>query len=499
MTLTEILAALAENEERSAALEQTITDRRAEASIEHDVLGVYALDDDNNPTDERTRADLVGLTETEAAELIDIEAERAVLEADRVRAERVQAAAPSNRFTGTAPNVNLNPDPHDPMAMHNRTVDDMRAMATTALEARHIRPERAETIMETVDEVTANRLYGSGFDQTEKAVLQHIATFASPQYNEMFHDALFFGESGKARKFTAQNAVITTGTGFQFPIDIDPTMVRIGTVTQYSQLRNRLTIRRGTANTHYVNTVGASTFAKRAEGGESGDATPADATVAITATPSSGTLTWSIEAEQDLPSLAAELQDNADAGMMNHEADQILTGDNTGVNVQGFLEGTTITRVETDTTAVVDEDDLLDVLNAIPAHRLEGTVWVANQKTYNALRKLEASSGGGRLMEDSWGRPTPPQMLGFDRLVHSGMDGPTGVDTFTADDDVMIVGPVGHGYRVYIRLGAQAEYIPHLFHTDNNLPKGVRGVFINYRWGAKIVDAASMRILHIAS
>ena len=498
MTLQEIRAAIAALDERRSELDAKIAERRSGGDA-GDVLGVFVADADGEPTEQRTRAELVGLTQAEADEFVAIEQERAVADADLARAEQVAAnAADQARFAAKPVNVNLAPDPHDGFrasaAMSN---GELRGMATTALEARHIPAERAEQIMAKVDEASG----GGMASQAEREVLSMAATYSDPEYAALFTRAAQYGDMSEARRWAESRAAITTGTGLAFPIDIDPTFVDVGARTEYSALRERLTVRTGTANVHHVNTLGApaNAFAKAAEATETVDVTPADASVSITATLSQGTLIWSIAAEQDLPNLYAELSANAAKAMADHEADQILTGNNTGANVQGLLEGATLTRDSTDTTAVLDEDDLIDVMQSIGNRYLNNAQWVAANSTYFHLRKLEASGGTNRIWGAQISGAYPSQLFGFDTLVHSGMSGPSTLpSTFTAADDVMIFGDLAQCYRIYVRLGTSAEFVPHLTGTTANLPNGTRGAYISYRWGAGIVDSAACRVIDIA-
>jgi predicted phage gp36 major capsid-like protein len=47
------------------------------------------------------------------------------------------------------------------------------------------------------------------------------------------------------------------------------------------------------------------------------------------------------------------------------------------------------------------------------------------------------------------------------------------------------------------RLGARLEFIPHLFHTSNNLPSGQRGWYLWKRTGADLVNNSAF--VHLIS
>jgi HK97 family phage major capsid protein len=90
------------------------------------------------------------------------------------------------------------------------------------------------------------------------------------------------------------------------------------------------------------------------------------------------------------------------------------------------------------------------------------------------------------------GADVPPLLIGKRAYESEAMDGALA----TADDYALIFGDFDN-YVIADRIGTTVEFIPHLFHADNNRPSGQRGWFAYYRVGADSVNDGAFRLLKV--
>ena len=81
----------------------------------------------------------------------------------------------------------------------------------------------------------------------------------------------------------------------------------------------------------------------------------------------------------------------------------------------------------------------------------------------------------------------------YDLPVLESDDAPTTQTTAALDPEVLL-GDLSQ-FVIADRLGASAEFIPHLFATGNNPPSGQRGVYFRFRTGSDVVNTNAYRLL----
>lgn len=502
MTLAELRAALAALAEERSGITDAAAGERGEGV---DVLGLFVRDAEGNDTDERTAAELIGLTADEAERWAAIEGEELQLQAQLERAQRVQRQAERVGSISTdSLQVMSGADPTDFERAMTADLGELRSMRRSMLES--MRGVDADTL-EAIEGTLA--LIGDAGAHQERAATQYAIAHGSDAYRSAFH-AVLTGRAGQGRLTDDERqalawadqarAAITTGTGLAFPINIDPQMVRTG-VAEFSPFRSVATVRSGTAISHSVNTLGNTSFSMANDGTEVTDGTPGDDSVTIVSQIAHGVTQWSIAAAEDMAGLEADLRNNSARGMANLETAQFTNGTGVAPQVEGILDGSTIARVTTGTATKLRESDLIGALNAVPDIWQRGASWMMSQGAANSLRVLE-DTGGSRLWSSIGDSPAegsrPTGLLGLPTRVNSLMADPsTGIDTFTAGDDVAIVGNLAEAYRIYDRIGMMVEPIPLMMGTAANLPNGTRGLYMRWRFGAGIVNANAARVIDI--
>jgi len=120
---------------------------------------------------------------------------------------------------------------------------------------------------------------------------------------------------------------------------------------------------------------------------------------------------------------------------------------------------------------------------------------VANHAIYNLIRRFDTQGGAG--LWETLGGGRPNLLLGYPAYEASGMDS-TVTTSGAVSNYILAIGDFRH-YVIYDRIGFNLEFIPHLFHTSNNLPSGQRGWFGYWRVGADSVNDDAFRLLDVPS
>ncbi len=486
------------------ALYDNAVERNADESSDVEVRGAFIEQEDGSKTVDPHS----GLTEAEVERAAQLEADIAAADvwveryaplegAVSASAAGVDVAAPYV-VAGDVQFAARASDPFDFDRARTAGREELRGQVHTAIEkATRVSDDVRSGLTDMVDRLDDHKMN------------QNVLATASDAYRSAFRKAVL--SDGGALSFTdderaayqfaqEQRTALALGSGWQLPITIDPT-TRFTTAQTVNPIRSLASQRTITTETHHSGTMANATFAMAAEGAEVTDGTPGVGNVSIDAEKAHGVMLWSFEAEQDVEGLEADLRVSAARGMNNLEATQFLSGTGTTPQVEGLLDGTTITRVSTDVATVIDADDLIDILNAIPDEFLMNSSWMASQQTLNSFRLLE-SSGGANLWTSMPGSAIegmrPTGLLGINTRVHSGMNKPTGSALFTTATDYMILGDFEAGYRIVDRIGMTVEPMRLVLGTTANLPTGQRGMYMSWRFGGGILDSNALRVLDTA-
>lgn len=476
--------------------------RNADPEDTTEVHDSFIEDDDGV----RTADPFVGFTDEEVIELRSNEDEVVKAEAWIKRLEgietKVVSVASNNSSTTFADRANT-------LNFQSTKVDLWDFESIRALDDDELIDHATNVVgeMHRVKDEFRTHLIGTVMeDYDERAVNMHIIATSSTDFRSAFWKLvtdkthlLTPGESQSLHWAEEQRAALALGSGYLLPINIDPT-TRFTAVTIRNPIREMASVRVISTNVHNSNTMSNSTFAMAAEGIESTDGTATVGTVAITAQQAHGALIYSMQAEEDVKSLEADLQTSAMRGVNNLEAVQMLTGNGTPANIQGVLAGAVVTRVNTAVTLVVDEEDLIALLNAMPDDYAQPNAqWLSHKNTQNHLRTLE-SSGGTKMFHDITGSPIekalPSGLMGYNVRIHSGMDTVVGISLFVQGEDALIFGDWEAGYRIVDRIGTTVAPFP-VLGAANRLPTGQKGMYVRWRFGGGVLDANALRVLDI--
>ena len=500
MTLNELRAASAALTAEAAAILEAAEARFTTPDDTVEVRGAFVLDADGNPTDQLDAN--VGLTEQEISRSAEIAEEQATLAARIARGEGLERAAAAGHVSNVA-DFHISPmsateDAHDQKRASKAGVTELRGMLATALERSSADDSASHQIEATIAKVRKDS------PTQERGLLQFAIATSNDDYRSAFGKVLANEshmvtdvERAAMTDVMEARATITIATGLSFPIDIDPTMIHTGSnpVHPWRQLAS---VRSGTAGVHKVNVLAGSTFAMRADGGEvAADNTPADSSVSITAQTMSGLMTYTDASAADMPSLIAELGIAAAEAIGVLENAQFTNGTAVAPQVEGFTDGAVITRVSAAAIDTLKEADLLAAYNALPSRYRANASWQMSNPGFNDLRQLENTAGFRvGIAQDSVGA-APGTLLGLPWYENSLLSVPSAPTVWVTGENGALIADFNACYRVYDVVGsATVENIPHMMGA-NQRPLGTRGVFVNVRMGAGIINADAGRIIDI--
>jgi HK97 family phage major capsid protein len=328
-------------------------------------------------------------------------------------------------------------------------------------------------------------------DTEDGKLSKQLLDTSSPDYMRAFNK-LARGK-GHALSPSEQRAMSLTDTsgGYLVPFQLDPTVIITSDGT-YNEIRK--IARRVVATGDRWNGVssGAVTWGVRTEASEEGDDSTTFAQPFIDIHSVSGFVPISFEALQDEQNVAQEVGRLLSFGKEDYEATAFATGSGTGP--QGIVTALVASSPSVVVSAVTNNafvaEDVYALDEDLPARYRFRASWLAHRAVYNDIRQFD-TSGGGALWE-RLGADVPPLLLGKRAYESEAMDGALA----TADDYALIFGDFDN-YVIADRIGTTVEFIPHLFHADNNRPSGQRGWFAYYRVGADSVNDGAFRLLKV--
>ena len=287
--------------------------------------------------------------------------------------------------------------------------------------------------------------------------------------------------------------LVTSGTGFPLPIQIDPSILITG-AGALNPIRGLATVTAIGAHDWQGVSADAVVASYDQEGTEVSDDTPTLAGPVIHTQRGSAFVPVSIEATQDWPSVQSEMTRLIADARDVLDATAMLTGNGTNT-LFGIFGGDatyslgTSQRVLTATTATYAVGDPWLLKAQIPARFLARTTFAAHPNTFDTTYRFVGGNstepyqfGGGDRAGDFLGRP---------KAEWSTMA--TGSTTGTK---LIVGGDWATAYRVVNRLGMSAEIVAHLVGT-NHRPTGQRGIFCWWRTGAAVTGANALRYLEV--
>lgn len=374
---------------------------------------------------------------------------------------------------------------------------EIRARALTAIEKMPEVPDyirqQASKIVGKLPAVVARRVLLTG-SQAYRTAYQKAMVGMSMLWTEEERDA-----------FRAALSLSDSAGGYAVPFNLDPTIISTKDVTTNPYRRISRVVTGVTDNWNGITTAGV-TASFDAEAAEVSDDSPSLSQPSVTAHMARAFARGSIEISGDWAGIENDLRVLFQEAKDDLEGSKFTTGSGTnepfGI-VTALDDGTS--EVDPATAETFAVADVYALMNALPPKYRLATLngdatesrasWLAEVSTYNKIRQFD--TGGGAGLWEYLGGGRPAKLLGFNAYEASGMRGFGDIDTAaTAENPILILGDF-RNYLIYDRVGFNLEFIPHLFHTSNNLPSGQRGWFAYWRVGADSINDGAFRMLDV--
>jgi HK97 family phage major capsid protein len=377
------------------------------------------------------------------------------------------------------------------MRTFNRTPgevgDELRARALSAIEKMPgMNQSRREGATKIIEE----------FDNDKGAISRMCLLTSTPAYLRAFAKAA----RGQENQFTPEEREAVTRAmsltdnagGYLVPFQLDPTVI-ITSAGSLNEIRRAARQVVATGDVWNGVSAGETSWSWDAEASEASDDTSTFAQPAITVRKAVGFVPISIEALQDEQNVAGEVGRLLTSGKETLEATAFATGASGSGEPIGIVTALTggssvVASATTDTFAIAD---VYALQGALPARYRANASWLANNLIYNRVRQFDTAGGAG--LWERIGNDRPAELVGRSAYEAEAMDGSI---TALADNLVLIFGDFSN-YVIADRVGMTVEFIPHLFHTDTNLPSGQRGWYAYYRVGADSVNDGAFRMLNV--
>lgn len=300
----------------------------------------------------------------------------------------------------------------------------------------------------------------------------------------------------QAEHFRAMSLSDSAG-GYLVPFQLDPTIIL---TSDGSANDIRLFARQvvATGDTWNGVTSAAVSWSWDAEGAELSDDAPSFGQPSIPIYKAQGFVPISIEALQDEQNVTATVAELLAAGKDDLEAVSLITGDGSGkctgiVSALAASSPTVVVNAAADDTFALK--DVYATQGALPKRYRGRASWLANNLIYNLVRQFDTAGGAG--LWTTLGDGTPEKLLGRPVGEAEAMDGT--ITTSGAGHNYSLIFGDFSNYVIADRIGMTVEFIPHLFHTNNNRPSGQRGWYAYARMGADSVNDKAFRMLDIVS
>lgn len=367
---------------------------------------------------------------------------------------------------------------------------ELRARATKAVE---IDEEMADPLKEA-----ALRTLRRADDPTGEVARRFLFT-GHPDYRSAWikkmagrDDALTNDE----RKALSRAMSLTDANGgFAVPFTLDPTVIYTGDGSVNPLRAISRVVQITTDSWNGVSSAGSSA-AYGAEGAEVADGSFTLGDEPIPVHKAHWFLPYSIEIGQDWAGLAETAREFLMEARDDLEASKFTvgTGTNQPTGIIKALDGSA-SEVAPTTAETFAVADIYKVIEALPPRYRARARWMANKAIFHDVRQFD-NNGGADLWVTLAGAD-PDQLVGYAAHEASAMD--SGFDAAaTADNFILLLGDF-RNFVIVDRVGMATEYIPHLFHVDNNRPSGQRGLYAHWRNGSNCVNVNGFRLLNVAT
>ena len=331
------------------------------------------------------------------------------------------------------------------------------------------------------------------FDTPSGKLAKQALYTSSPDYVRAFSKAAGGRESTMTDKERAavERAMSLTDTsgGYLVPFQLDPTVI-ITSDGSTNPIRNIARKVVATGDTWNGVSSGAVSWSWDGEAAQVSDDATTFAQPSISIYKAAGFVPISLEALQDEQNVAGEVGRLLAFGKDELESAAFATG--SGSQPQGIITALSNTSsvIAATTDGLFGLVDLYALDQALPARYRGRASWLSTRTTFNSIRQFDTS--GGAALWERLGNDVPPLLLGRPAYEASDMDSALSTGTV---DHILVFGDFSN-YVIADRIGTTVEFIPHLFHVDNNRPSGQRGWYAFYRVGADSVNDGAFRVLN---
>lgn len=405
----------------------------------------------------------------------------------------------------TVPGTSLPGDSENHRTLNRAGTGPEAARALRSIHADRFLPDHGkERVTQMIEREDAS---GSG----DTLAARWAAAASNPHYLRAYASLLVDPDRGHLSWTEAERAAfneaqtvsraMSIGTdasgGYMVPVAIDPAVIitNDGTTNPFRQIARTAT----TVTDSWKGITSAGVTAEwKAEAAEAADASPSDlAQPTIPVHLADAYLVYSIEAEQDIPTLVDEMQTMLLDSKERHEATAFTTGDGSGkpkgvITAVAADAGSLVTPTTAEAFAVAD---VYKVAGALGARHALNARWAANYSVELLIRQM-ASGDQTHAFWSDLGGGTPPTLLGKPWHQASDMDGAFNAAA-TANNYFLLFGDFSK-YLIVDRVGARTELVPHVV-GSNRRPTGQRGLFFYWRVGADALDTNAFRLLNIAT
>ncbi len=466
--------------------------RIAELAAELEALRteIAELQAAEEPTDEQVaRMDSILLEWDEKK----AEHDRLVARAEKIAEIERAALNPANR-EGHAPAVHIKRGDTfanlDHVARGMVSSEDLRDRALRAVE------ETASRSMPSEQVEHASRMI-----ETHRGVAQLALLTGSPAYRSAFEKIIenpmtFQGILTPEESDAVRTAMSTTAGngGYAIPFLLDPSIIlaNTGSTNPFRQVSR---VVQGTSNKwNGISSAGVTAYWK-GEGSAFTDGSPTLAQPSVTAHLGSAYVLGSYEVFEDtdlasqLPMLIQDAKDTLEA-----DAFAVGSGSTAPFGVVTAVTAVTTSRVSPTTAGTFTTASLADVykvLNALQPRYRGRSTWLANDATFNTIRRMaEGVSGEASLWVSGIAADKPDRLLGKPTIEASQV-----VSTATTGSNILLCGDFSQ-YLIYDRLGTSIEYIQNVV-DSNGVPTGQRGWVAHWRTGANAIVPDAFRVLKL--
>lgn len=373
-------------------------------------------------------------------------------------------------------------------------------------EAREVGLRAIERASGSLSAAAGDRLAGLVERDRQGADSRYLAAVSDPSYERAFAKIiaqpqtahqLFTEDEGRAVRVVnealAERAMLE-GTpslgGYGVPFQLDPTITLSsdGSLNPIRQLATVITI--ATNEWKGVSSQGV-TASWDPEATEVSDDTPTLDQPSIRAEKAAAFVPFSIEVGQDYATLQQELATLFADAKDQLEASAFIGGAGSSSNEpEGLVSGLDSSSVvDTASSGAFQSRDIFSLQEALPPRFQARASWLSSNSIANRIYRFVPP-----------GSTTEAILLNEDRTRLLGKQWNEASEvssTVSAGEKILVYGSIADAFKVVDRVGLTVELIPHLFHTANQRPYGMRALYAYWRVGAGVVVDNAARVLRI--